>query len=404
MSAVYSSPHSGPHARRWNLLLVLGALAAFGPLSIDMYLPALPTIAEDLRADEGRVQLTLSVFLVGVALGQLIYGPLSDRVGRRGPLLFGLALFAAGSAGCAFAGSVESLIVWRLVMALGGCAGMGLSRAVVRDRFETHQAADIFSTLMLVMGAAPILAPIIGAQLLPFAGWRGIFIVLVIAGVAAWVAVWRLLPESLPKERRSARGVAGTLAGCGRLLADRRFIGPALTLTFNAGALFTYITCSAHVFIEIHGVSPRAFSVFFGVNAVGMIAASQINRRLLRRFGPGAILGGGLAGVALAGLALMAHALTGFGGFPLFVSLLFVTLASGGMVGPNASALALAPFGREAGSAAALMGAMQFGMGGLAGALAGVLSQGGALSMCVTIAACGCAALGAYRWSRSAVP
>lgn len=363
-----------------------------------MYLPALPAIARDLKAEEGAVQLTLSVFLIGVSLGQLVYGPLSDRIGRRGPLLFGMGLFVVAALGCALARSVEALIGWRLLMALGGSAGMGLSRTVVRDRFEVHEAADMFSLLMLVMGAAPILAPVLGGQMLLFTGWRGIFSVLVAAGALVWVAVWRWLPESLPAERRNRLSVAGAVAGYGRLLADRRFLGYALVMAFSAGAMFTYITCAAHVFIELNGVSPQMFSVFFGINAGGMIAGSQLNRWLLRRFTSRQILGGVLAVVAGAGALLAAQALTGLGGFPLLAGLLFVTLASGGLIGPNASALALAPFARAAGSAASLMGTMQFGMGGLAGALAGMFAANSALPMCATQAACGVAAWAALRW------
>lgn len=393
------APHPVPATFRWRLILVLGALAAFGPLAIDMYLPALPSIARDLRTDEAAVQLTLSVFLIGVAAGQMIYGPLSDRIGRRKPLLFGMGIFALGSLGCALSGSVEALIGWRLVMALGGSAGMGLSRAVVRDRFEVHQAADIFSLLMLVMGAAPILAPLLGGQLLLFTGWRGIFAILVVAGVLVWFAVWRWLPESHPEERRSRVGVTGAVVACGRLLMNRWFLGLALMMAFNSGALFTYITCSSHVFIELNGVSPQVFSIFFGVNACGMIAGSQFNRWLLRRFAPKRILSVALVVVACSGLVLTAHALTGFGGFPMLAGLLFVTLSSAGVIGPNASALALAPFGREAGSAAALMGTMQFGMGGMAGAVAGALSGDGALAMCAMQAACAVAALLAFHWA-----
>ncbi|MDR1282248.1 MAG: Bcr/CflA family multidrug efflux MFS transporter [Opitutaceae bacterium] len=393
----YPTPSPTPHAR-WRLIFILGALAAFGPLAIDMYLPALPAIARDLRAEEGAVQLTLSVFLVGVSLGQLVHGPLSDRIGRRGPLLFGMGLFVVAALGCALARSVEALIGWRLLMALGGSAGMGLSRTVVRDRFEVHEAADVFSLLMLVMGAAPILAPVLGGQMLLFTGWRGIFSALVAAGALVWVAVWRWLPESLPADRRNRLSVPGAVAGYGRLLADRRFLGYALVMAFSAGAMFTYITCAAHVFIELNGVSPQMFSVFFGINAGGMIAGSQLNRWLLRRFTSRQILSGVLTVVACAGALLAAQALTGRGGFPLLAGLLFVTLASGGLIGPNASALALAPFGRAAGSAASLMGTMQFGMGGLAGALAGVFAANSALPMCATQAVCGVASWAALRW------
>jgi DHA1 family bicyclomycin/chloramphenicol resistance-like MFS transporter len=386
---------------RWRLILILASLAAFGPLAIDMYLPAFPQITADLKAPEGAVQLSLSVFLVGVALGQLIYGPLSDRVGRRRPLLFGMGLFALAAAGCALAATAPALIGWRLVMALGGSAGMGLSRAVIRDKFTVQEAPDAFSMLAVVMGAAPILAPLLGGQMLLLAGWRGIFGALVALGVAVWLAVWFWLPESLPPEKRNTQGAAATLAGYGRLLTNRAFMGYALVLGCNAGALFTYITCAPHVFIELNGMSAQVFSVFFGVNALGMIGSAQVNRWLLRRYSPRRILGVVLALVLLAGALLAACALAGVGGFPALVVLLFLTLASGGMVGPNATALALAPVEREVGSAAALLGTIQFGMGGLAGALAGIGGAGSATPMCLMLAACAAACFAAFRWMTS---
>lgn len=390
--------HKGSAKHRWRLVSILACLAAFGPLAIDMYLPALPAISRDLNASDGSVQFTLSIFLIGVSIGQLIYGPLSDRIGRRGPLLFGMGLFTVASLGCALAKSVDALIGWRLVMALGGSAGMGLSRTVVRDKFEVHEAADVFSMLMLIMGAAPILAPLIGGQMLLFTGWRGIFATLVAAGALVSVAVWWLLPESLPQERRTQGGLGSALVGYARLLTDRHFLGFALVMAFSAGAMFTYITCAAHVFIELNGVSPQMFAVFFGINAGGMIIGSQINRWLLRRLSSRQILNGVLIVVACAGILLALQAMTGWGGFPALATLLFITLASGGLVGPNASALALAPFGRGAGSAAALMGTMQFGMGGLAGALAGMFAGDSALPMCAMQAICGIAAWCSLRW------
>ncbi|MDR0353154.1 MAG: multidrug effflux MFS transporter [Opitutaceae bacterium] len=394
---VRDAPPAGTGARYYRLILLLALLAAFGPLAIDMYLPALPQIARDLRASESAAQFSLSVFFIAVALSQMIYGPLSDRFGRRRPLLCGLALFALASAGCARAGTAGGLIGWRVAMALGGAAGMVLSRAVVRDRFSGREAASAFSLLMIVMGAAPILAPIAGAHILPLGGWRGIFWVLLAVGVAAWLAVMFGLPESLPAERRSRLGVLSAVAGYWRLLGERRFLGYALVLGFNAGALFTYITCSPHVFIGLNGVSPAGFSAFFGLNALGMLGAAALNRKLLHNHAPGRILGGVLVVVLLAGLALAVCAWTGLGGFPAIVALLFLTLASGGMVGPNALALALEPFGRAAGSAAALLGTLQFGMGGLAGALAGCFGTESAAPMGVTLAVCAAAACASLR-------
>ncbi|MDR1282229.1 MAG: multidrug effflux MFS transporter [Opitutaceae bacterium] len=303
-NTVHNTPSPKAGARYCQLILILALLAAFGPLATDMYLPALPQIARDLRTSESAAQFSLSVFFIAVALSQMIYGPLSDRFGRRRPLLCGLALFALASIGCARAGSAGELIGWRVVMALGGAAGMVLSRAVVRDRFSGRESASAFSLLMIVMGAAPILAPVAGAQILPLGGWHGIFWVLLAAGVAALLAVVAGLPESLPAERRSRLGVLSAVAGYWRLLGRRRFTGYALVLGFNAGALFTYITCSPHVFIELNGVSPAGFSAFFGLNGLGMLGAAAFNRKLLHNHAPERILGGVLAAVLFAGLTL----------------------------------------------------------------------------------------------------
>jgi DHA1 family bicyclomycin/chloramphenicol resistance-like MFS transporter len=392
---------SGTPSRR-RLVLILATLAAFGPLATDMYLPALPEMTEALGADDAMGQLTISVFLAGVALAQLFYGPLSDRVGRRGPLLFGTALFALASAGCALARSMETMLAARLLMALGGAAGMVLTRAVVRDLFSGREMADFFSLLMIVMGAAPILAPLIGGQILLFGHWRAIFAVLFAAGAAACFFVWRALPESLPPAKRQRHGIALALTGYARLLRNRPFMGYALVIGFNSGAFFTYLTCSPHVFIKLNGMSGQMYAALFGINALGMVGASALNRRLLKSFSPAAILGAAVFGVLLAGILLAACAWTGFGGLWLMAALLFLTLASGGFVSPNATTLALTPCGRAAGSASALLGTLQFGLGGLAGALAGRFGAESALPMCGMFALCAAAACLALKQAEKA--
>jgi DHA1 family bicyclomycin/chloramphenicol resistance-like MFS transporter len=361
-----------------------------------MYLPAFPKITQDLHAPKGTVQFSLSIFLLGAALGQLFYGPISDRVGRRIPLLFGIALFAFAAIGCALVATAPQLIAWRLVMALGGSAGMVLSRAIIRDTFGAREAADAFSLVMIAMGAAPILAPILGGQLLLLGSWRHIFVVLAAIGVLAWVSVCFGLPESRPPQRRTAGNIAETLSGYVRLLANRHFLGFSLVLGFNAGAMFTYITCSSHVFIEIYHVSPMEFTLFFGVNSLGLLGAAALNRRLLHHYSPAQILRIVLFLVFLAGAGLAIVAKTGTGGFPALTVLLFLTLASNGMVGPNATALALAPFGRGAGGASALLGTVQFSTGGLAGAVAGRLGETSAVPMCCTLTGCALAAMLAF--------
>ena len=267
-----------------RLALILGALAAFGPLSIDMYLPALPTIAADFGTTTAAVQQTLSVFFVGLALGQLFYGPIADRVGRRTPLLFGCAMYAVVSLLCMFAPSVAWLMGLRFLQALGSAAGVVIGRSVVRDLFDERKSARMYSFLVLVMGIAPITAPLIGGQLLIAFGWRAIFLVLAGFGLLCLALVWFGLDESLPAERRTREGLGHTLRVYGGLLADGRYMGFALAGGLASAAMFAYISGSAFVFIELNGVPPDRFGFFFGVNAFGLIAASQLNRRLLERY------------------------------------------------------------------------------------------------------------------------
>lgn len=381
-----------------RLALILGVLAAFGPLSIDTYLPALPTIAEEFGTTTAAVQQTLSAFFIGLSLGQLFYGPVSDRWGRRGPLLFGCAMYTVVSLGCAFAPSVAGLMGLRFLQALGSSAGVVIGRSVVRDRFDERESARMYSFLVLVMGVAPITAPLIGGQLLVAFGWRAIFFVLAAFGLLCLLMVWFGLEESLPEARRTREGLGHALRGYGALLADRRYMGFALAGGLASAAMFAYISGSAFVFIELNGVSPDRFGFFFGANAFGLIAASQLNRWLLARYTSTQLLTAALSVTATAALLLFAATWVGVGGFPLLLALLFITIASTGMVGPNATALAMAPYGRRAGSASALLGATQFMAGAVAGALVGVLANGTALPMTGVIALCGVSAFVMLRW------
>jgi MFS transporter, DHA1 family, multidrug resistance protein len=379
-----------------QLILVLGTLTAFGPLSIDMYLPGLPAIAADLGTDAAAVGLTLSLFFVGLALGQVFYGPLSDRLGRRAPLLFGCTLYTLASIGCALAPSIGVLIAMRFVQALGGCAGMVVARSVVRDRFEQQDAARVFSWLILVMGLAPITAPLIGGQLLAVSGWRAIFWLLAGFGLVCLALVLFFLPETLPAERRVRAGLGEVFRVYGGLLADRHFLGFALAGGLVSAAMFAYIAGSPFVVIELYGVSPQQYGWIFGTNALGLIAASQLNRRLLASYEGTTILRGALTLAAGASVVLVLVAATGFGGLGGLLAPLFVCIASGGLVGPNATAAALAPHGRIAGSASALLGALQFAVGAASGALVGLLHNGSALPMAGVVALCCIAALASY--------
>jgi DHA1 family bicyclomycin/chloramphenicol resistance-like MFS transporter len=372
-----------------RMVLILGALTAFSAMSIDMYLPAFPQIARDLGVPLGTVQLSISAFLFGSAVGQLFYGPLADRFGRRKPLLCGLALYVASSVGCACVSTGGGLLFWRVVMAVGGGAGMVISRAVVRDLYDTAEAARMFSLLMLVMGAAPILAPIAGGQILLITGWRGIFVFLGVFGLLSIGAAAIGLPESLPNERRIRHNISEMVAIYGRLLRNHHYIRYAIALGCVAGVNFAYISGAPFLYIMLHGVSPQHFGYFFGLNACGLIGASQVNRRLLRHFSAQRILGVALTVNASVSLLLTVTAITGFGGFAAQILLIFICLCMTGLLYPNVTALALAPFDKAAGSASALLGTIQYTLGACAGAFVGMFHNGTPLPMVSTMTVCG---------------
>lgn len=271
-----------PHSRQFYVfVLLLGALTAFGPLSIDMYLPAFPEMAAALGVPQGRIELSLASFFIGMALGQLVYGPVTDRFGRKKPLYAGLAIYVLASAACAQALSADSLIFFRFLQALGACAGIVVSRAMVRDLFDHREGAQVFSLLMLVMGVAPILAPLAGGYILLFAGWQAIFWSLTAISAVICVFVALYLPETR-KPDPSVR-FSRSFHTYRDILRDRDFLGYTLTAGFAQSGLFAYITGSSYVFIEYYGVAAHHFGWFFGANACGLIAASQVNAWLLRR-------------------------------------------------------------------------------------------------------------------------
>ena len=383
--------------RLGKLTFMLGSLTALGPLSIDMYLPSFQAIARDLTASPAQVQLTLAVFFVALGIGQAFYGPLSDRFGRRRPLCFGLALYVLASAGCALARSIEALVAWRFAQALGGCAGMVIARAVVRDRFDEREAARFFSLLILVTGLAPILAPSIGGQILVFFSWRAIFWTLAGFALVGFITATFVLPESLPPERRTEGGVATALRVYSRLLRDRAFMRYALSGALVISGMFAYIFGSPFVFMQIYGVRPERFGWIFGAIALGLISASQLNRIVLARVAGARILSHALVVTAAAGVILLVMAWTGVGGLAGLLGPLFVYIASLGFVLPNVIATALGPQGRNAGTASALLGTLQFGAGATVGALLGVLGDGTAVPMAGLIATCGLSALLVHR-------
>jgi DHA1 family bicyclomycin/chloramphenicol resistance-like MFS transporter len=379
-------PEGGP--RRYELarlVLVLGSLIAIGPLSIDMYLPALPSITDDLHTTSAFVQLTLTGTLIGLAFGQVLIGPLSDAYGRRLPLLAGLAVHVLSSVLCVVAPNIAVLGALRVLQGLGAAAASVVATAVVRDLFTGLAAAKVFSRLMLVMGVAPILAPTLGSQLLRWTQWRGVFVALAVFGVLLIVVAAFGLRETLPPEHRRGGGLAGTIRTFGVLLRDRTFVGLVLVAGLAMAALFAYVSGSSFVFQEQYGLGVQEFGLVFGAGAGGLIAATQLNVVLLRRYTPQRILTGALVLGSAAGLLLVAFAATGIGGLVSILVTLWTVLAAAGLALPNAPALALSRHGEAAGTAAALLGAVQFGVGALAAPLVGLLGTG-SLAMAIMVA------------------
>jgi DHA1 family bicyclomycin/chloramphenicol resistance-like MFS transporter len=391
-SAFASAARPFSRAESIRLVLILGALTAFGPLSIDMYLPSFPALEADLGVSAGAVQATLAVFFAGLACGQPLYGPLSDRYGRRPPLLAGIVLFAIGSFAAALAPDIDSLTVARLVQALGGCAGMVMARAMVADLFDERGSARVFSLLMLVMGLAPILAPLAGGQLLVLFGWRSIFCFLGLFAVGAFVAAAWGLGETHPPERRSSGGIGAAGRAYARLLLETRFLAFAFAGALAMAGLFAYITGSPFVFIQLHHVSPQDFGFLFGLNAFGIIAASQLNVRLLRRYSGQSILAVATLVNLAAGLALVAVAASGAGGLALLMVPLFVAIASLGFIIANSVAAAMAQIASDRGSASALIGTFQFGIAAVVSAVLGAVGSASALPMALVIAGAAAAA------------
>jgi DHA1 family bicyclomycin/chloramphenicol resistance-like MFS transporter len=369
-----------------KLIVVLGLLVAIGPLTIDMYLPALPTMATQLHATAAAAQLTLTGTLLGLAVGQLAIGPVSDAIGRRMPLIAGVALHIIASLLCAAAPNIAVLGALRVLQGLGMAAAAVVASAVVRDRFSGDLAAKTFSRLFLVMGVAPILAPTLGSQLLRLTSWRGVFIALAVLGAAILTLAVFALPETLPPANRRRGGFAGTLADYRHLLRDRVFLGLVVVAGFSVASLFSYISGSSFVYQEQYGLNAQQFGLLFGAGAAAFILSSQLNVRLLNRYSSQQILTAALVSGSLGGLALLFFAATGFGGLATIVVSVWVVLGAGGLAIPNAPALALTRHGEAAGTAAALLGAAQFGLGAIVAPAVGALGTG-ALAMGVVVAA-----------------
>lgn len=372
--------------RPWRVVLLLGALIALGPLSIDLYLPALPDLTNDLSASPSSVQLTLTGILAGLGLGQLIIGPLSDIYGRRRPLLVGIAVNVVTALLCAVAPTIVVLDILRVLQGIGAAAASVVAMAVVRDLFTGRDAAAVISRLVMVMGLAPVLAPSLGSAVLELGSWRTVFVVLAGLGVLLGVLAAFGLKETLPPERRAAPGLRTTLQGYGVLLRDPSLIGFMMVASLTMAAVFAYVSGASFVLQDGFGLDGRTFGLLFGVGAVGLIISSQINVALLRRFTPGTILSTALTVAALAGVVLLINAVTDTGGLLGIMVPVWVILAMVALCGPNATALALAEHGQRAGAAAALLGAAQFAVGAAIAPLTGLGKAGSALPMAATIA------------------
>jgi DHA1 family bicyclomycin/chloramphenicol resistance-like MFS transporter len=361
-------------------ILVLGALVALGPFTIDLYLPAFPVVADELDASESAIQLTLTATMIGFGLGQLVVGPWSDTVGRRLPLILATTLHVGASLGVAFAPDITWVLVFRVLQGVGAAGGGVVAMATVRDLFGGQPLVRMLSRLALVTSLAPILAPVIGSQLLVVLDWRGLFVALAAYGVVIVALAAILIAETLPPERRRVRGHSTTAQRYRAVLSDRVFVGVALIAGLMFSGLFAYLSASSFLFQDVYGFDPQQFGILFAVNSIGLAVSSQVASRLMRRFAPPRILAVSLPIMALAGFTAAGAAFFDLGLAPV-VAATFVFLSFAGLSFPCIQVTALAPHGAEAGTAAALLGAINFGLASLAAPLVGAFGTETAIPM-----------------------
>jgi len=366
--------------------LVLGLLSAIGPFAIDMYLPALPSIGQSLGASIGAVQASLMAFFIALGLGQLIYGPASDMLGRKPPLYFGLALFALGSVGCALAPDIHTLVAMRFVQGLGACAGTVVPRAVVRDLYTGHEALRLMATLMLVFSVSPILAPLAGSLLIEWQGWRSAFWFMLVIGLLGLLLMATQMRETRPPAQRAGSSWGLAFRGYATLLRDRHFMGLVLIGAFGIASFFAYLANSSFVLIDHYGLTPRQYSIVFAANAASFIGMSQLTGRLGRRFGLKPMVRTASHGYAGVMGLLLAFFLLGVDALPVLLVLLFVGYGCLGLIIPTSAILALEDHGPIAGTASALMGTLQFATGAVVMAITGLFVDGTGLPMVAGIA------------------
>ena len=373
-----------------NLIMALAGLMSLGSLSTDMYLPALPTIADAYGVSVATVQLTLTTFLIGFCGGQVVWGPIGDRFGRRIPAIIGLGLFAAGSIGCALSGSIGQMVAWRAFQAFGASAGPVLARAMVRDLYARDQAARMLSLLILAMGIAPLLGPILGGQVLERGAWQGIFWIQAVLGIAGLIGV-ATIRETLRPENRARLRPLEMVISYTQILTSKRLLGYGLTSGFYYGAVYAYLAGSPFVYITLYHVPATLYGVLFGLNIFGLMAMNAVNSKLVMTIGSDRVLRYGIGAIALAGITIMVDARTGFGGLWGLVVPLFVVVSMNGAVVANSVAGALQSFPRKAGAASAVVGAIQFGMGVLTSAMTGWFADGTAFTFAWIIGVSGIA-------------
>ncbi|EGD54404.1 multidrug effflux MFS transporter [Gordonia neofelifaecis] len=370
------------------MLLSLALLSAIAPLATDMYLPGLPRVVDDLHTSPSSVQLTLTTFMLGLAAGQLLVGPLSDGLGRRRPLLVGTVLLTLAGLGCALAPSIAVLVVVRFLQGLTGGIGVVVARAVIADRTSGDQAARLFSVMMIITSAAPVVAPLLGGALVGPIGWRGVFYVLTGLALVMLFAVARFVPETLPADRRhpvEARVIAGNIAA---VLGDRRYLGYTLSFGIGFGAMFAYISASPFVIQDIMGFSPGMYSVLFAINALGIGIAGWVNTRLVGRLHPRRLLAIGVGALLTVGVAMLVVALVAPDVHWLLLVLMFCLTSTFGLTAGNATALALGEVRERAGTGSAVLGTLQFTVGAIVSPLVGIGGSTSVVPMALTVFVC----------------